>query len=608
MRNLTFLFFIAITFNNAYSQIDFKTNGMTLEEMLDNSSVIPKNFESILNLDVITYYDLEYEYDTELKVKYFKDTQEYKDKLEKLESLKSELEKNISFIKKDASILSDYNIQKQAFEISIGETFHNYPNENYPKTLDGIDFSILKIQEKRIELVQNMYDQFFLAKTTEQNALKIENNKGDVKIYMFFRPKSSKKITYDKLNDFVNGYGEITYRTVTETFIIPDFVRIVLCDENTKDVFYDNVYTQNSNYNLLTKDISRIDELERIKQQELLAQKNKQKQLQEQREKEKQLKAQKELNEFLSNRAEKQYNYKDVNSSDYQKIEQKIKNYLKDELNKDKQSTSFDLDIYITKNYQGAKNVKCEIKNTINTQLKQRIDQFSQLIELQPFYMFNDYTVNTYAQLSFNCSYNINECNVKISEDVPSSNKSCEVAINYIKKNNYPNGQYTTVTKTVSVNDYIDEKTEIKSFKGFGGSGYAFLSLIVPGTGDYFVNGGKGSMLGKNTPPIITTITAIGFVGSGVYFKTQSNKNYDLYHNATEQSDIDKYYDLANNQNKASYILLGTGAVIWLWDVIWTAKTGSGNKKINEYMKGELSFSPILFDNRNLGLSLTYNF
>ena len=42
---------------------------------------------------------------------------------------------------------------------------------------------------------------------------------------------------------------------------------------------------------------------------------------------------------------------------------------------------------------------------------------------------------------------------------------------------------------------------------------------------------------------------------------------------------MDEYYENANLLNKSFYVLTATGAVIWLYDIIWVANNGFQNKK-----------------------------
>ncbi|MBN2777870.1 MAG: hypothetical protein JXR36_09515 [Bacteroidales bacterium] len=316
----------------------------------------------------------------------------------------------------------------------------------------------------------------------------------------------------------------------------------------------------------------------------------------------------KRLNEFLSSRETKQYDFAEIKSSVNEEIERKIKNFLKKEITDNSTSLDFTCNISLTKDISGKQNSKANYIGLNNNNLKSKIDNYLKTIELPESTLFGTYTINTYTNYSFNCCYQVDTCRVVKNNKKVSASDTCEKLIKEIENNNYPLGKYTAIISSSTVNEYRVEKIVFKSFKGYGGSGYTLLSLIVPGVGDYFVNGGKGSMLGVNSPPIFTTIATLGMVGSGIYCKSLSNSNYDLYHEATKQSDIDKYFDLANNFNKASYILIGTGAVLWLWDVIWTAKTGSENRKASKLMKDKLSFSPVLLDNRNYGIGLTYNF
>ncbi|NOZ47134.1 MAG: hypothetical protein GXO79_10190, partial [Chlorobi bacterium] len=168
-------------------------------------------------------------------------------------------------------------------------------------------------------------------------------------------------------------------------------------------------------------------------------------------------------------------------------------------------------------------------------------------------------------------------------------------------------GKYKVNYSSVTIGNKEDLEISYEQTKGLAGGGAALLSIPFPGIGNYLVNGGKGSIFGKNTSPLITTFLAYGLIGTGVYLNIESSNNYESYHNATLQTEIYSFYEKANTQNKLSYIALGSGAIIWIWDIIWTANKGSIDKKNNQKYKGDISLNPCL-NNNGTGLCLIYKF
>ena len=124
-----------------------------------------------------------------------------------------------------------------------------------------------------------------------------------------------------------------------------------------------------------------------------------------------------------------------------------------------------------------------------------------------------------------------------------------------------------------------------------GGPSNLFLSLIVPGLGDYFVR----------DPGAYWTIAVIsyGLVGTGIYYNNLSNIKYKQYkETAVPNGSI---YKNANNKHHAYYILTGLGAGIWLSDVVSVAIKGFKNRHKFQVSSNKTQAS------RLLGVSLCNN-
>ena len=93
----------------------------------------------------------------------------------------------------------------------------------------------------------------------------------------------------------------------------------------------------------------------------------------------------------------------------------------------------------------------------------------------------------------------------------------------------------------------------------------ALYSLLVPGLGDYKV---------RRSYWLINMIT-YGLIGSGIYYKIQSDKLYKSY-KTSENSDYSNY-NIPNDYHHRFLILTGLGAVVWLSDVLLTGIKGIRN-------------------------------
>ena len=157
-------------------------------------------------------------------------------------------------------------------------------------------------------------------------------------------------------------------------------------------------------------------------------------------------------------------------------------------------------------------------------------------------------------------------------------------------------GQNKTVI-IVSGNNNLHGELE----KKIHGPSNAFLSILVPGLGVHKVTGKEKNGVGR-------AVAVYGIVGASIGCKLWSNSEYKKYHDATEQSVMDKHYNMANGLNKAFYIGMTIGATIWLYDIIWVAAKGAKNRKEQKpWQQGNLGF----YYNPKLnvsGLSYTINF
>ena len=107
----------------------------------------------------------------------------------------------------------------------------------------------------------------------------------------------------------------------------------------------------------------------------------------------------------------------------------------------------------------------------------------------------------------------------------------------------------------------IEATPTVKTYKS------TFLPVFIPGARIKHYPGGKP--LGT-----IKAVAFYGLVGSSVLLKLASNKQYDLYHQATTQDDMDKYYNKANNYYQAFQATLYAGIAIWALDMIIQGSRG----------------------------------
>jgi hypothetical protein len=96
-----------------------------------------------------------------------------------------------------------------------------------------------------------------------------------------------------------------------------------------------------------------------------------------------------------------------------------------------------------------------------------------------------------------------------------------------------------------------------------------------------------------------------GLIAAGIGCKVYSTGEYDKYHVATEQAEMDKHYKMANTTNKVFYSCIGAGAAILIIDCIWkNNENKEATKKLKQSNIG-IYYNP---DAKASGLSLTVNF
>ena len=151
-----------------------------------------------------------------------------------------------------------------------------------------------------------------------------------------------------------------------------------------------------------------------------------------------------------------------------------------------------------------------------------------------------------------------------------------------------------------------------KEFNRAGGSGYAALSLIMPGLGDYFVADHR-LMIFK---PYLRTISSLGLIGLGIYAGEQRYRSEGEYISVLKPDSWrftgdDRFMDVYQKGDLNYWLFKGDqelfitlGAVIWVSDIIWVLVKGSNNKKfLNELNSG----SDFTLGYQNGGMGFKYN-
>ena len=136
-------------------------------------------------------------------------------------------------------------------------------------------------------------------------------------------------------------------------------------------------------------------------------------------------------------------------------------------------------------------------------------------------------------------------------------------------KNQKPGSNKEIVWDVLSERDHLKGDIIIKIEAAQTTKTYksSFLPVFVPGARMNYYPGGP-------TNGAIKAFVFYGLIGSSVYFKLASNKQYDLYHKATTQEEMDAYYKKADANYQMFQGVLYTAACIWALDMLYRGVRG----------------------------------
>lgn len=194
---------------------EIKSNSEPIEGRMSNSFYKHeisqfKKIRSILKLDVFEYYDLNKQYDSDLKKKVFKDSDEYKEKLADLEKKKSELKQTTYYLDFEPTYyernnLIKYDLTSKTFTVKneiYTDNFYNKPNyiqfdQIIIKAPIGITVDRSQFQAGGVDFIRQSI-KFKI--DNEALALKIEENRSNLRLLFVF--KFTDAIAFEGLDFF----------------------------------------------------------------------------------------------------------------------------------------------------------------------------------------------------------------------------------------------------------------------------------------------------------------------------------------------------------------------------------------------------------------------
>ena len=310
-----------------------------------------------------------------------------------------------------------------------------------------------------------------------------------------------------------------------------------------------------------------------------------------------------DLQQFLQERRDKEFDYHSIETSDYFSISSSILDIIKGVLQESKVNvSSTTLTITSRIDTMGKTTSEYNISDN-NVLLINLAKNIINNIQLKPCYKY-DYAINAIAEFSYTIENNHAIITVKRKRDgISSDSPDYELFRSEINKtlgNDAPFANYIFDMNKTLINGQQYDKNSLVKVKTYDGGANALLSLLIPGLGDHRVSHGERKGIG-------IAISTYGLIGAGVGLKLYSNSEYEKYHKATIQSEMDIHYRKANYANLAFYGSIIVAGVIWLSDIIWVAVKGTKNTKHKAYRRSYLGayYNP---NYKEMGLSYSYKF
>jgi hypothetical protein len=186
--------------------------------------------------DVLGYYDESTEYDTPLKQKVYKKTDEYREKRAALGEAARKL-KRARLVIPQRVTLGSYNLKTKRFDIGFGSTFATDADEaEHSKCMQGVCFDSLPVKAeavyyrgKRTGIERYTWS----IKMSEAQAVLVEND--EVDIYFVYMP--SKVIS--RSIAFHDGYKR---RTTTRSYVLADKVTVFITQRGSDELVFSQRY------------------------------------------------------------------------------------------------------------------------------------------------------------------------------------------------------------------------------------------------------------------------------------------------------------------------------------------------------------------------------
>lgn len=191
---------------------------------------------AILNLDVIQYFDLHDKYNSDLKKKLFKESEDYKSKLDELKAIKAEVLDKTFYLDFDPNFKYrndqlKYNLETKDFYINTEIDFENKNKLSVPQfdqltltTRPGMGVSVKYRDYETQNGNRYSEERIYFKVGEEETALKIEENAMNVRIIFIL-----------KLVDTTEFFKSVLGMSFTEHLINSKLVNVIVYDGTTNE-------------------------------------------------------------------------------------------------------------------------------------------------------------------------------------------------------------------------------------------------------------------------------------------------------------------------------------------------------------------------------------
>ena len=263
----------------------------------------------------------------------------------------------------------------------------------------------------------------------------------------------------------------------------------------------------------------------------------------------------------LINRELKTLKYSETNPIDFFAVRNNLLKTL-ESLTKDKKNGNINVNYNFKFSGEGINKSSLEQINVSSEKFKQVIESNLNSIKLNPSKLCGNFTA-TSDSINFNFKWETYS-----SKNLYEKGRY-STYLEYFKLHKLPYGTYTLIEIDKKLNNQIYKDISISNFTTRGPIN-SIYSLILPGWGTRRVS--YGEKKGWNRFALVVTPLALA-----VASKLISNSYYDKYLNASNQPDIDRYYNYSNTLNKSTIVLSTIGATFYVYDFIWVLGKGFGN-------------------------------